>query len=273
MGFMVTSQIYPVMGRIHTGITDQLKPLPPTTELKLEFERQSDDFCLLTKVAGGLNCKLTLIAFHIEARFLKADPEIVNDILEITNAGDPIKYQIRRVEMMAFSRVPGIQDYSIIDVFSKGGILPRRIFIGLVREDAQQGDASRNPFTYKPYNIQTVALRVGGHVKPYPQIKNPLQALNYLKHAIEPNLPPHADCGINIDNYTTLNYIMGWDLSPVNTPPMESFTLPSKEQVNLDIHLSAPNAFPVVIILYAEFEAEMLMDAQGKIIKNKEHAL
>jgi len=72
----------------------------------------------------------------------------------------PVKYPIRRVVCKSFTIPQNYLDVSHEELFS--GQLPTRIVIGLVENRAYNGDRQRNPFNFKHFNLNEIAVYFDG---------------------------------------------------------------------------------------------------------------
>lgn len=261
------SQQVEFCSRLFSPIFDQHKPLPPGSQLELNFERNSDAFCLLSKQKGN---KIQLLEMGIEIKFDKADSEVVNEMFNITKK-DPFKYQLRRAVITPFTKGPNLHSFSLQNVFSANHHLPRKIIMAIVDQLSEQGDRGRDPFAYKDYNISSCKLVVGGVTKPLTELDSTLKKLRSMRRVCDSMLGGKTN-GFTLDSYKTRNNVVGWDLSPIGSAPLSSFHLDSTENVQIDIKLSEPNTEAVTILIYAEYEAEMLLDGHGTIL-NQEFAL
>ena len=262
---VVGSQLLEFESKIHSPIFDQTKPLPPGTEITIIFKKNTDDFLLL----GNDVHKIVHGSLSIVAQFLNTDQEILNEIIK-TTLEDPFKYQLRNAVVQTFSKPQNLMDLSINDLFPATKILPRRIFVVLVNQYAYTGTRRRDPFLYSNMSINFAELRIGGQCIPDIQLKTRLNQLSCLTRACQASLGGRSN-GINIDNYENRNFCLGWDLSPVEAlPPLNAYMLPMEESAQLILHVREQNDHPITIIVYAEYESELLMDANGKIIKNEQ---
>ena len=71
--------------------------------------------------------------------------------------------------MLYYSKGTNTADLSNFNLLiGEGNLLPRRIFVMMLREDAMHGCMNRDPFNYQSFGLSTVCLRVGGKEQPYP---------------------------------------------------------------------------------------------------------
>ena len=250
-----------ISSRIHSPLFDQLKPLIPGTNLEITFQKNSQNFILLTNVAQP---HVILTDFAVEVKFDLCDPEIITDII-LQTTKDPLKYQLRIPKIIPFPKAPNLMDLSIHNVFSTTTHLPRKIFVAMVKQTAEQGTRNEDPFAYQSFHVNSISLVIAGETRPRLELDTTLKRFNALCAATENVLQGESN-GWNRFNYATRNAIVGWDLSPTRSGPLESFSMNSNENVSILIKLSAPNDFPITVLLYVEYEEEMLVDAHGTLL-------
>ena len=87
-----------------------------------------------------------------------------NTVLDI----DPVC----RVKMMYYSCGANVVDLSNFNLLTmEGNLLPHRIIVVIVREDAVHGNYNRDPFNYQHFNLAEFSLKVGSEQIPLPELK------------------------------------------------------------------------------------------------------
>ena len=71
--------------------------------------------------------------------------------------------------MQAYNIAQGQSSFQKNDLFL--GKVPRRVVVGLVRNDAYVGDKARNPFNFQLFNLKSLKLLVNGEEYPAPGIE------------------------------------------------------------------------------------------------------
>lgn len=268
------SQSLPTMGRIHSEIFDQPKLLPPNSVLDIEFDRNSSDFLRLTQENAEHYVKLE--ACYLLARIARVNTEVTNDIESMTFKGKSLLYPLRRVEMSYYSRGPNTDDLSKTDLFNNQ-VLPRRIFMCMVKQSAFSGNKSQDPFNYQHFNVRRIALRTGGRIEPLPQLECNFERNDWLKplYALRTatgSFLNEAEIGIDVDNFAKRNVIVGWDLTGSRIRAGEAFEMIKNQKVDLEIKLAEPiDDFVVNVIIYAEFDAEIEIN-ENRDVKLKPYA-
>lgn len=258
------------IGRIHSEIFDQPKLLPPNSKLEIYLDKQDNPaFLLLKKVANAQQCKIQLVKCQLKVRYITVDPGVVEEIIGTTESGDPYRMPIRRVKMSYFTKANNTTDFSEVNLL-KEEILPRRLFIGIVRQNAFHGDFTLNPYNYQHCNAHRITLRVGGQIRPYPELecdiatKNIMQPLSALLSATDSFLGDE-ELGITPLNYLKENFFIGYDLSSSGLNVGDAFDLPDSKDVELSYHLTAPTGNVMTMIIYAEYDAEIEIDANNNV--------
>ena len=270
------SKVIRMIGCIHSTIFEQPKALPPFTHLEVTFERNKEDFLLLSKLANPsywLQMQwMVLYVWKIELR-----ESLAHDIEQVASAGKNYLYPVRRVKIATYQKGPTVEDFSQTD------ILPREeelhIFIALVHHKAVQGSYVRDPFNYQPFGVKKVRLKIGGQERLYP----------FFECNLNPNLNPNVtmplwgllqscqsfsgehELGIGPDNYLTRNCIFGWDLTMTQLPYGMCYEMSGKFTIDLIMLVQNMLDHVVTIIVYAEYDAEIELYASMKVNFMKMH--
>ena len=159
------------IARIHSEIFEQPKLLPPNTVLDIDFDRQNSDFLLLTKHSNR-NYMLKMESCKLLTRLVDMDEEITAEIDSVSISGRSMLYLVRRVKMMYYSCGANVVDLSNFNLLTmEGNLLPQRIIVVMVREDAVHGNYNRDPFNYQHFNLEEFSLKVGSEQIPFPELK------------------------------------------------------------------------------------------------------
>ena len=141
------------IARIHSEIFEQPKLLPPNTVLDIDFDRHDSDFLLLTK-HNDRNYTLKMESCELLTRLVDMDEEITAEIDSVSISGRSMLYPVHRVKMMYYSCGVNVVDLSNFNLLTmEGNLLPHRIIVVMVREDAVHGNYNRDPFNYQHFNL------------------------------------------------------------------------------------------------------------------------
>ena len=212
------------IARIHSEIFEQPKLLPPNTVLAIDFDRHDSDFLLLTK-HNNKNYILKMESCELLTRLVDMDEEITAEIDSVSISGRSMLYPVHRVKMMYYSCGANVVELSNFNLLTtEGNLLPCRIIVVMVREDAVHGNYNRDPFNYQHFNLAEFSLKVGSEQIPLPELKcnmdvdsndilRPLFSALLANHLLFSN----EELGINPSNFRNGNVFLAWDLSQM--PP------------------------------------------------------
>ena len=141
------------IARIHSEIFEQPKLLPSNTVLDIDFDRHDSDFLLLAK-HNDRNYILKMESCELLTRLVDMDEEITAEIDSVSISGRSMLYPVRRVKMMYYSCGANVVDLSNFNLLTmEGNLLPHRIIVVMVREDAVHGNYNRDPFSYQLFQF------------------------------------------------------------------------------------------------------------------------
>ena len=259
------------IARIHSEIFEQPELLPPNTVLDIDFDRHNSDFLLLTK-HNDRNYILKMESCELLTRLIDMDEEITAEIDSVSISGRSMLYPVRRVKIMYYSCGANIVDLSNFNLLTtEGNLLPCRIIVVMVREDAVHGNYNRDPFNYQHFNLAEFSLKVASEQIPLPKLKcnmdddsndilRPLFSALLANHSLFSN----EELGINPSNYRNGNVFLAWDLSQM--PPSQSFEMTQEKPVLLILKLRRANNFVINVIVYSEYNSEVEMMNNRKVI-------
>ena len=205
-----------IITRIHSEIFEQLELLPPNTVLDIDFDRHDSDFLLLTK-HNNTNYILKMESCELLTRLVDMDEEITAEIDSVSILGRSMLYPVCRVKMMYYSCWANIVELSNFNLLTmEGNLLPHRIIVVMVREDAMHGNYGRDHF-----NLEEFSLKVGSEQVPLPELKcnmdndsndilRPLFSALLANHSLFSN----EELGINPSNYRNRNAFFGLGFEP-----------------------------------------------------------
>jgi hypothetical protein len=150
-------------GRLHLDLFLQEKYLPNGVEIKLRLNRSPNAFCIM----GTADGKIQLLEASFHVRTVDLLPVVAND-LNRTIAQHNMKIPIRRVEVKTFTISAGVR--SKIEDHLFHGQLPKRIVMGMVRNDFMNGTSESNPFDFQHFNLSKLEVSIDGksiHNKPF----------------------------------------------------------------------------------------------------------
>ena len=262
--FTNESHVVDMMGRIHADMFFQDRYMLNEVATKIKLIRSKDAFCLMSAV----NHTVKIVSAVLFVRKVKLSPSVFlahAKALERANA----KYPIRRVICKTFTIPVGFLDVSHEKLFS--GQLPTRLVVGLVRNDAFNGDLHRNPFNFQHFNLNEISVYVDGQqqhcVKPlHPDFANGQYISSYLS-LFSGTGKINRDDGNNIsrEEYANGYTLYAFDLSP-DLAEDDHFNLTRQGGLRLVLKFSQALAATVSVIAFAEFENVVEIDRNRNVI-------
>lgn len=262
--FTNESHVVDMMGRIHADMFFQERYMLNEVATKIKLIRSKDAFCLMSAV----NHTVKIISAVLFVRKVKLSPSVFlahAKALERANA----KYPIHRVICKTFTIPVGFLDVSHEKLFS--GQLPTRLVVGLVRNDAFNGDLHRNPFNFQHFNLNEISVYVDGQqqhcVKPlHPDFANGQYISSYLS-LFSGTGKINKDDGNNIsrEEYANGYTLYAFDLSP-DLAEDDHFNLTRQGGLRLVLKFSQALAATVSVIAFAEFENVVEIDRNRNVI-------
>ena len=135
------------------------------------IDLQPEAFCLMS-TAGTERVETLNAEFMV--RYVKINDTVrLQHIAIMSGAGrkhpQPALYPLERGDVQVYNIAQGQSSFQKNDLFL--GKVPRRVVVGLVRNDAYVGDKARNPFNFQLFNLKSLKLLVNGEEYPAPGIE------------------------------------------------------------------------------------------------------
>ncbi|KAH1183000.1 uncharacterized protein F54H12.2-like [Mauremys mutica] len=159
---MASSRKLDLLGPLNSDLFFQEKLWLNGMDLKIKLTRSKDVFCLMSGNANQ-NYKVHIISVSLFVKRVKVTPGVHlghAEALMTTNA----KYPVDRVGIKVFSILSGSRVSNQENLFL--GQLPKQLIICFIDHEAFSGSYIKNPFNFKHYNINFVALYVDGEQVP-----------------------------------------------------------------------------------------------------------
>ncbi|XP_067249245.1 uncharacterized protein F54H12.2-like [Chanodichthys erythropterus] len=159
------SRVVELLAPIHSDIFFQEKLMLNNVDIKLRMIRAKDEFCLMKD--GDVAYKLNIISASLFVKKVSVSPPVRlghAQALLSTTLTVSTKYPIDRVCLKNFSIPAGSRVSNQENLFI--GTLPKSIVLAMVDNDAFTGAYNKNPFAFKHYNLEFLAVYVGGQQFP-----------------------------------------------------------------------------------------------------------
>lgn len=264
---------FKTIGPIHSDIFDQPKVLPEHMVMELAFDRNEPEFVTLTKQATPVPFRAVITSCQILALVANVDEEIAREMKSVTFAGRSLLYPVRRVKMFSFALPTGHVNINEPDITPGEEYTPKRIFITFVRQTAKSGAYDQDPFNYQHFHLTSLNLKVGGEDRPLPALKMNYTRGDYtmplysLLHATG-TLFNDEELGINSENYHSRNVIYGFDVAGTQSCTGPGFQIGEQNTVAVTGQLDGPLTYPITMIVYAEYDGEIEITPDTKVVKH-----
>ena len=77
---------------------------------------------------------------------------------------------------------------------------------------------------------------------------------------------PDKELGIRMETYGHRNIFFGFDLTTTGTPAGICFESSESQNMEIEAHIREAKEFPIEMIVYAEYDAELEIQPGGKVV-------
>ena len=267
--FAKLSNTVDMIGPIHSDLFFQGRLILNGVNLRLKLNRAKNLFCLVSS-AGGANHKVVITQAILYVRKVKVAPAIsLGHVAELKQA--TAKYPIRRVHCKVLSIAGGFPTFTPDNIFL--GQIPKRIVLGLVDTEAYNGSYRTNPFDFKHHNLTQVGVFVDGEQIPRKPLflkfneaggQNFIAGFQSLFSGIG-KLSQDTGNQVTRSDYSQGYTLFAFDLTPDHCPG-EHFELIKQGNLRVELHFAQPLANTVNLIVYAEFQNVIEIDANRNVL-------
>ena len=267
--FTKESHTVDMMGPIHSDIFFQDRLMLNGVNLRIKLNRAKNVFCLVSSAAGA-NFKVVITEAILFVRRVK----VASSIILGHAAGlkhSSAKYPIRRIDCKVLSIPRGFSSFNPDNIFL--GQIPKRIVLGLVDTEAYNGSYRTNPFNFNHHNLTQVGVYVDGEQIPRKPLflkfdtaggQNVIAGYQSLFSGIG-RLSQDMGNQINRSDYGSGYTLFAFDLTPDHCPG-DHFELIKQGNLRLELHFSEALANTVNLIVYAEFQNVIEVDANRNVL-------
>lgn len=177
------------------------------------------------------------------------------------------KMPINRVDVKAVTVPSGLQGKMLDNIYI--GQMPKRVIVGMVSAAAFNSDATLNPFNFKHYNHNYVALSGDAHTQISP-IKSDFAKEQYLAAYLSLFTSSgvfFSDTGNSITRaaYSKGFSRLGFDLTEDLSASDNHLSVPRQGSLRLDLQFATPLPEAIAVIIYAEFDNIIEIDRDRNI--------
>lgn len=258
------SRVVDMMGRLHADIFFQDRYMLNEVNVKIKLARSKDAFCVMSDA----DCRVKIMNAIMLVRKVKLSPSVFLAHAKAVENGTA-KYPIRRVVCKTFTVPNGFLDVSHEKLFS--GQLPTRMVIGLVRNDAFNGNRERNPFNFRHFDVTEISLYLDGQhqsgIKPMELNYGDRQYIRAYNTLFSGTGKISKDEGnaIDRDDFANGYALYAFDLS-ADLGDEDSFNLMRQGSVRLVLKFATALTQTISVVAYAEFENVIEIDRNRNVI-------
>ena len=264
-----SGKVLDLMGKLHLDLAFQERAIVGGSTLKITLTPHAPSFYL----RGSGDSVIPNVYFLDASLFVhrsKVSPSIV-EAHELANKKATIKYPLCRNEVKSFSINSGTLSANIDNIVQ--GQIPRRAFVGLVKNEAFNGSLDENPFNFKHYDLNFMAAYVDGIQYPSvaytPDFTNDLYIREYLGLFEAVNqLTTDAVIAIDRKAWKNGNTLFGFNFAPdlANGCVQEGHTSPIKKG-SLGLQLKFKKSLPdtINVLVYLEYDNVIEIDENKQV--------
>ena len=145
-----------VRSRIHSDVFNTDRPLINMVPLRLKFKLNNDKYCLLSD-KDNVPYKIVVEEMVMRVRYEKLADDLYQNIVS-----GPVSYPITRVKIREDVITADVRSFNLPNFVT--GELPQKIIVGIVTNEAVNGDYKKNPFNFQHFNISQFTLSVNNKV-------------------------------------------------------------------------------------------------------------
>lgn len=263
------SAVVDLVVKPHIDLFMQARPLPPNTNLRIKLYRTPVKFN--TMADGSKQFKVKIISASLYLRIIKVDEHVSMIHREKLMNNGRYVYPIRRIVMKSFTITSGVLDHTRPNLLN--GQLPRLILMGITTNKAFNGDYTKSPFRFQPFNMRKANLLVNGVCVPsrpyifnFDRSEGGVEYVRAFRALSEINGSATADRGNGItrtmfeDGYTIVPFILSHDYN------VNGMGLFREGSVQIEIEFSKATSEVLTVILFIEYENTITIGKHGDVV-------
>ncbi|XP_073694091.1 uncharacterized protein F54H12.2-like [Garra rufa] len=259
------SKVVELLAPIHSDIFFQEKLMLNGVDIKIRMIKGKDEFCLMT--GDDEAYKLNIVSASLFVKKVTVSPSVRlahTQTLLTTTA----KYPIDRVCLKNFSIPSGSRVTNQENLFL--GTLPKSIVLAMVDNDAFTGAYDKNPFAFKHYDLEFLALYVDGQQIP----AKPLQPNFSSGAAVREFYQLATATGRHLKNQAlSINreeFLKGYSLYAFNLTPDEDcgqhISLVKSGNIRLEVRFKQPLVHTINLLTYAVFDSLLEISNRRQVL-------
>ena len=261
----IAGEEFGMMGKLHVDLLNQERYLLNKVNMKVRLVRSSNDFVLMADTENQYKVIVKNIILFVRKVKLNASlMEAHIKALEKSTA----KYPLRRITTKVYSVPRGNLTGNEDNLFS--GQLPQRVIIGCVDNDAYNGSIYKNPYNFKHYDINFVALYVAGQQIPTKPLQPNFERGQFVRSyqtlfSALKKLGQDEGSEITRTDYPAGYTLFAFDLTP-GLDEQGHFNRHQSGPMRLALRFAKPLPNTINVIVLAEFENTLEIDRDRNIL-------
>ena len=243
---------------IHVDMLHSNRFLMNNIGMYFEFERNKDSFLLM---GSDTDYKIKITKINMFVRKCQ-----INQAVQLAHISAlqlaPAKYPIRQNKIIAISVDNDSKEYHISNF---GHIIPSKIIFGLVEDEAYSGSLAKNPFNFKPFNLERITLIVD-NVSKVIQMNQDDNDFCEPYHALCEGLNMYGSEGnnISITEYPNGNCLFFFNLCP-DKGCCEQYNIIRSGVIQLKLEFSKNVEKKLKLITFLEYDNQINIDKKHEI--------
>lgn len=254
-----------LQGKLNLDIFQQYRTLIGGTKLKIKFVPNRPEFYFIT------NDSNILPRIEFEEMYLNIFKSRISE--ELTEAQQyalhvsPAKYILNRSEARSVTIDKGVTSINIENVIN--GILPRRVYIAFVSNEAYGGSYSKNPYYFEHCNVNQIACFINGQQYPRKPYTPDFTNNKYITRPYLELLRASEQFNNVRTVITNEKFLKGYTLFAFNLSRDLSqgyVNIPTNGVMRFEIHFDRELAATINAIIFCEFDNQIIFEDRNAIM-------
>ena len=265
------SKVIKLIGRPHVNRFAQPDFLPPGVDMKVVFQRSTDEFATFVPpgVSSGvpLACKISILEAKLQIVRHKVLPAAaINHIRQWEN-NDLANIYLTRVDVKSFALLTGTLTRVEEGVF-KGGQLPQRLVIAIAPSTNVNGSVITNPFVFSDFNLSHINVSVNEDTSEAFPLKvdfrlGSLRVKEALSNLFRSIGIENKDASIdyNVADFVNNKTLFVYEISPIT----DARTPPRFGNIKIEFRFREDTKQPLTVLCYTETQGVLNIDKNKSV--------
>ena len=262
------SKVCELYGPLYLDLMRQSRFLISQTDMRIRFLPAKPEFCLMAFGTGA--CKLSFESVSLHVRRMLLNPSVINGHAAGMNKHNAL-YPINHTELITFTIPRGQKSHIKDRLFPLQA--PKLLIVGMVENDAYNGNYKKNPFNFQHFDLNKIALyREGESIpgRPFtPDFSNGYYSRSYANFMQTFHYFNTDDTnGMTYNDFGNGFTLYAYDLTPDND--IAASYRQAITHNNLRLELSFKNDLPstINVLLFAVFDSQVEVTKLRDVITN-----